>query len=221
VIEGKPCGEKTFIIYNKNVLRKFSSPDCPLIHDWFHARGLNPLMEKYGIKFGIPYTLSHSSFISEIISETEYEFMAKKPFYEDVINSKIELLFAKISRSLNETEQGTGKAYYKEFVSLRNEIMLTYNDDWSAEKMAARVKMSSSKFYEIYKEIFGVTPQKDLQSARIEHAKTLLLQGECPVSEAASAVGYTNVYHFIRQFKKMCNVTPGVYAKYVSSEKSK
>ena len=82
--------------------------------------------------------------------------------------------------------------------------------------MASRVNLSSSKFYEIYKDIFGVTPQKDLQDARIEHAKNLLIQSGCSVSEAASAVGYTNVYHFIRQFKKICNVTPGTYSKYVS-----
>ena len=221
VIEGKEYASKTFIIYDKNTLRSFSSPSCNLVHDWFHARGLKSLMEKYGLLFGVPYTLAHSSFISEIVSETEYEFMGKKPFYEDIINSKIELLFAKISRSLSEKEEGTSKAYYNEFVYLRNEIMLTYNEDWSAERMAAKVNLSTSKFYEVYKEFFGVTPQKDLQEARIEHAKNLLCQGSCSVSEVAGAVGYTNVYHFIRQFKKLCKVTPGVYAKYVSSEITK
>lgn len=221
VINGFKYEEKTFVIYDKNTVRKFSSPDSPLIHDWFHARGLKPLMEKYELEFNKPYTLPYSSFITEIVSETEFESIRKRNCYENIINSQIELLFAKISRARNETCDQSSNAHFKEFVALRNEVMLTYNNAWSTEKMAARVKMSVSKFYEVYKEIFGVTPQKDLQEARIEHAKNLLLQNKCSVSEAASAVGYSNVYHFIRQFKKMCNVTPGVYAKYVSLENIK
>lgn len=218
IINEKQYGEKTFVIYDKNTVRSFSSPNTPLIHDWFHARGLRHLVEKYGIEFNKPYTLPYSSFITEIISETEFESIRKRPCYENIINSQIELLFAKISRAKNETADNIENAYYKDFVALRNEIMLTYNENWSVEKMAEKMKMSASKFYELYKEIFGVTPQKDLQNARIDHAKNLLTQSDCTVSEAASAVGYTNVYHFIRQFKKMCNVTPGVYSRYVSDK---
>ena len=216
IISGKRYREKTFVLYDKNTVRSFSSPDAPLVHDWFHARGLKALAEKHGIEFNKPYTLPYSSFITEIVSETELESIKKRPCYENVISSYIELMFAKISRARNETSDNLDNSYYKDFIALRNEIMLTYNEDWTAEKMASRVNLSSSKFYEIYKDIFGVTPQKDLQDARIEHAKNLLIQSGCSVSEAASAVGYTNVYHFIRQFKKICNVTPGTYSKYVS-----
>lgn len=210
--------EKTFVLYAKNTVRCFSSPSVPLVHDWFHARGIRSLAEKYGIEFNTPYTLPHSSFITEAVSELEFESLGKKTGYESIINARTELLFAKISRALNESCDRASNVYYKEFTALRNEIMLTYNDSWSTEKMAAKVNLSASKFHELYKEIFGITPQKDLQSARIEHAKNLLMQNSCSVSETASAVGYGNVYHFIRQFKKMCNVTPGVYAKYVSNE---
>ena len=221
IINGSKYDKKTFIIYDKNTVRTFSSPDTPLIHDWFHARGLKALMEKYELQFNTPYTLPYSSFITEIVSETEFESIRKRPCYENIINSQIELLFAKISRARNETEDQSSNSYYKELVALRNEVMLTYNEDWTTEKMAVRVKLSASKFYEVYKEIFGITPQKDLQSVRIDHAKNLLLQNCCSVSEAATAVGYSNVYHFIRQFKKICNVTPGVYARYVSGENGK
>ena len=218
IIGGKEYGEKTFVLYDKNTVRSFSSPNTPLVHDWFHARGLKALAEKHGIEFNKPYTLPYSSFITEIVSETEFESIRKRPCYENVISSYIELMFAKISRARNETSDNLENTYYKAFVNLRNEIMLTYNEDWTAEKMASRVNLSSSKFYEIYKDIFGVTPQKDLQDARIEHAKNLLIQGGSSISEVAGAVGYTNVYHFIRQFKKICNVTPGTYSKYVSEE---
>ena len=41
----------------------------------------------------------------------------------------------------------------------------------------------------------------------VEKAKNMLLQGEC-VAHTAEAMGYTNIYHFIRQFKQITGITP-------------
>ena len=51
IISGKRYREKTFVLYDKNTVRSFSSPDAPLVHDWFHARGLKALAEKHGCRF--------------------------------------------------------------------------------------------------------------------------------------------------------------------------
>lgn len=86
----------------------------------------------------------------------------------------------------------------KRFSKLRSKINLTYNEDWDVGKMAAEVNLSTSRFYKIYKEIFGVSPKKYLQDIRIEHAKLLLLQGKYMIRDIAEMVGYKNQYHFIR-----------------------
>lgn len=47
---------------------------------------------------------------------------------------------------------------------------------------------------------------------RIEKAKNMLMQG-MSVAETAEQLGYTNVYHFIRQFKQITGITPGKAAR--------
>jgi hypothetical protein len=55
----------------------------------------------------------------------------------------------------------------------------------------------------IYKEIFGVSPIDDLLKYRIECAELLLQYGGYSVSEIAEQVGFSSLYYFSRQFKKL------------------
>ena len=213
VIEGKRYESGTYVLYDLSDWRSFSSPECELIHDWFHASGE---IAKYaglaGIELSRPVTLPYSDFISEIITEIELELLQKRAGWWELVSAKVFELFARIERA--DTEKGEvseGAVYREEFLKLRGEVMMRYNENWSNERMAEMVSLSVSRFYQLYREIFGITPQKDLQSTRIEHAKQLLVQGRHTVSEVSELTGYNSTYHFIRQFKLLCGVTPGKY----------
>lgn len=65
----------------------------------------------------------------------------------------------------------------------------------------------------LYRQIFGISPKKDLQNVRIEHAKLLLSKGDCTVKEIAEMIGYDTEYYFIRKFKEITGKTPGHYLK--------
>ena len=78
-------------------------------------------------------------------------------------------------------------------------------------KMAKLAKMSESRFYALYKGVFGVSPMSDLERTRVSRAELFLLSGSHSVTEAAEYAGYNNQYHFIRRFKKITGMTPGRY----------
>ncbi len=88
-----------------------------------------------------------------------------------------------------------------------------YDTPYSVSDMATSLSLSPSRFHRLYKGYFGVSPARDVQNARVEHAKLLLLQGGISVTEAAERLGYNNIYHFIRQFKERVGMTPGEYKK--------
>ena len=67
-----------------------------------------------------------------------------------------------------------------------------------------------AQFYDLYKEFFGISPKKDLQTVRIEHAINLL-KSNISVKECAEQIGYKNEYYFIRKFKEITGQTPGHY----------
>ncbi len=213
IIEGEKYEKGTFVLYGKNDWRSFSSPDCGLLHDWFHATGdVEAEAELFGVELNKPCTLPYSDFISEIITEIELEALQKRIGWRELVCAKVRELFVRIKRA--ETEKASAseeRAYREEFLKLRGEVMMRYNEEWSVERMAERVSLSVSRFYQLYREIFGIAPQKDLQSTRVEHAKQLLLQGQHSVGEIAELTGYNSIYHFIRQFKLICGVTPGKY----------
>lgn len=198
------------ILYAKNSHQKFISKGCSLVHDWFHLEGnLDDILSKYGFQCNRIYTVSSSREISEIIQAMESEFLVKDIFNRELTELKIEELILKILRS-----SGASRAplisweLRQRFLEARHQISIAYNEDWTVEKMAELVHLSQSRFYKVYHDIFSVSPKKDLQLMRIEHAKTLLLQNRYTVTEVAQLTGYTNLYHFIRQFKEHCGKTP-------------
>lgn len=69
-----------------------------------------------------------------------------------------------------------------------------------------------------FKEVFGVTVYGFIQTEKMAKAKMMLETGEYSVSEIAWTVGYTNVSHFIKAFKKHFNVTPGQMLFHVKSD---
>ena len=79
--------------------------------------------------------------------------------------------------------------------------------------MAEQISFSESRFYSIYKEVFGITPLADLIKARVNSAENMLLFGQKSVAEIASELGYQNTTHFIRQFKKFTGLSPALYRK--------
>lgn len=204
------------IFYDVHSLQRFRTKENRLLHDWFHAKGdCSAVMKKYKLSFNQLYYPAHGERITRLIQDIELEMLSRKPFFEDICALKAEELFAHLARFLCPPEHGEAvhPDIRQRFVKLRSRIHQTFEQDWTVEKMALEINLSPSRFYALYKQIFGLTPKHDLQITRIEHAKILLMQNRYPVEQIAEMTGYHNPYHFIRQFKQFTGITPGKYAK--------
>ncbi|WP_312112806.1 AraC family transcriptional regulator [Brevibacillus reuszeri] len=62
-----------------------------------------------------------------------------------------------------------------------------------------------------FKEQLGCSPIHFLIQHRMEKAKELLLTTDATLQETANSVGYPDLFHFNRMFKKYVGVTPGQY----------
>jgi len=211
-LDVKPGG---CIIYAPGACQEFSSPDTELLHDWFHVSpDFSHLMGKYETK---PLRLYYpdSNEITDIIKEIEFENLLNSPFYEESVRVLSEKLLISLIRSEKSSKTNSfliPDRHKQQFIHARSVIHMNYQKDWSIEEMAELVHLSSSRFFSVYKSIFGISPKEDLLKSRIQHAEMLLSQGY-PVSEAATLSGFSNQYNFIRQFKKITGKTPGKYKK--------
>lgn len=202
------------VFFGMHAMQHFSSNMCRLLHDWFHADyTCGELMNKYGLENETVYYPSDSDEITRIITEIEMEYLHNDVNYKELADCLAEKLFIKLARSGNKYEEKTLPGLYQRdiFMQARQKIHMNFAENWSVENMAKLVNMSESRFYTLYKKIFGISPAKDLSQKRIQTAQALLMRNDITVEQAAKLTGYTNQYHFIRQFKQFTGTTPGKF----------
>lgn len=212
------------IIYDKYSEQHFKSPDTRLIHDFVHFNtNLNGIMAKYGLEFNKIYYPINSDTITAIIQSIEKENMSKFDYYHELCELKIHELFAILARNSNSENQTpyADSETIARFTELRQKIHMNFNEDLSVEKMAAMVNLSPSRFHNLYKQIFGISPKKDYLLVKIEHAKSLMIDDKYTIQKIAELSGYNNQYHFIRQFREIVGITPGKYLKSIKNSKNK
>ena len=79
------------------------------------------------------------------------------------------------------------------------------------EVMAGKFNLSEPYISKYFKEKAGVTFGDYVQQIRMKKAKTLLKNSNMTVEAVAESVGYPNVEHFSRLFKKKYEVSPSQY----------
>lgn len=203
----------SFIINNKHSHQKFTVINEDLVHDWMHFTGnIDPVMEATNLSYNTVYEISDYDFVTKIIREIELEKLRNEMFSTAIIDNKIELLFLLLGRTVHSVEETPiDSVLSKKLLQVRSKIHRTYHSDWTVESMAKLVPLSPSRFYNLYKCFFGISPKKDLQNIRMEHATNLLSNKDFSVKEIAEKIGYKNEYYFIRRFKEYTGKTPGQY----------
>ena len=84
------------------------------------------------------------------------------------------------------------------------------NCDLSLKETAKRVYLSPYYVSHLFRDEMGTTFVDYLTRVRIDHAKTLLLEG-ISSEETAEKVGFKDVSYFNRTFKKYVGVTPAKF----------
>lgn len=97
--------------------------------------------------------------------------------------------------------------YSVQLKMIRKEIYISPQLEWTSENLADKIGISDGYFRRIYKSQFKISFKEDHINARINKAKTLLLNTNLTVSEIASECGFNNVSHFMRIFKSKSGKT--------------
>ena len=98
-------------------------------------------------------------------------------------------------------------------IDARNYLVQRLKVPPSHEELAHLTGLNPFKLKSGFKELFGMTLFDYLRSQRMETAKRCLAERAMNVKETAWEVGYTNVSHFIRAYKKQYGIKPGDAAK--------
>jgi AraC-like DNA-binding protein len=88
-------------------------------------------------------------------------------------------------------------------------------NDFRVEKLYEIAKISSRYYEKLFFQKFGETPKEYILKLKIESPKELLLSEKTLIKDIALKLGYSDIYHFVKIFKKKTGYTPGQYRKNV------
>ncbi|MGM0214497.1 hypothetical protein IGI42_002049 [Enterococcus sp. AZ109] len=77
--------------------------------------------------------------------------------------------------------------------------------------IAEAMNISESTMLKVFKRVYSVSPKQYLDQLRYNESKFLLHQPTLSISEIAEVVGYQNLAHFSRQFKRWSSMSPKEY----------
>ena len=200
-----------FIVYSPNTPHFYKSYE-PFTNDWAHFDLEENDLIGLGFELNKIYYPGNFEVITKLIAEIEAESFGQKECYEQLIDLKFRELFIKVGRGINlEQKNKVDLETENKFRYLRSEMMSDLSCEWTVAKMAKVVNLSKSRFFTIYKMVFGISPNADIINARIDSAKNMLCFENKKVGEIAESLGYQNTTHFIRQFKGIVGQTPSEY----------
>jgi len=78
----------------------------------------------------------------------------------------------------------------------------------SLESMAHEVFMSTSKLKNLFKQVYGHTLYDYYNKSRLQRARELLMNGQCSIKQAGSEIGFSNLSHFAKAFRKEFGILP-------------
>ncbi|MEM9934211.1 MAG: AraC family transcriptional regulator [Bacteroidota bacterium] len=130
----------------------------------------------------------------------------------------LELLHLLQAQMMSTYSIGLEQIFYQPQQRNLKEFMMAHFDKaLTSEDFAILTGRSVSSFRRDFKRLFGTTPHQWLKDMRLHRAYETLTQMPKSSNELAHEVGYESVSHFISEFKKKYQLTPGQLAHQLHS----
>lgn len=81
------------------------------------------------------------------------------------------------------------------------------------QRIIASLGISPNYGLEVFQKVYHMSPRKYLSDLKVQEAKILIQQPDISINEIASRLGYKNLSHFSRQFKRWTGLNPTEFRK--------
>lgn len=124
------------------------------------------------------------------------------------------VLLSELSLTSEQNENSTERTlYHSEIRKIRDYFHRNHIDWPQPGDLAAVVELSSGYFTKVFKRTFGISPRRWIVEERIRLASLYLMESGKNISEVSETFGYSDVFFFSQQFKKITGLSPSGYIK--------
>jgi AraC-like DNA-binding protein len=89
--------------------------------------------------------------------------------------------------------------------------------EFKLEELSIRFQIGKSQLKKLFKDKVDIGIKQYWSLLKLEHAKIMIREEKCNVTQIAEILGFGSVHYFSRQFKKEMDMTPTEYAKTVKA----
>ncbi|MGO4344796.1 helix-turn-helix domain-containing protein [Paenibacillus sp. MCAF9] len=159
--------------------------------------------------------------LDKLMALTSEESVVRVESRMNILSALFEL-FAGLSGTLSELNRGAAGAR-KSAAASQIAAMLERTVESAAERgekedevetiklIADSVGYSMSSVNRMFTQVYGVSPRQYLSSLMLKKAKLLLMNPEATVESISARLGYHNIAHFSRQFKRWTGESPSSF----------
>lgn len=208
----------TCILYEPKVPQEFESNSMRINHDYLDFECFDSkIFKELRIPLNELITTTISDQISKKIADI-YDYSKSNYVLDVIVESKLLDFFIMLSDAIHKRHSKANANYSEnirsQFEKLRHDLYQN-PQNLTASLLAKKLGFTPSYFNVLYKEFFFTTPLADLDKARLEMVKKMLLNGE-KTYEIVRLVGFSNEEYFYYWFKKQTNMT---IRKFIESSK--
>ena len=154
--------------------------------------------------------------VARLFRRMNEEYKSHEPGFEELIRAwTIELLVYIFRKLRAADDMAAAPQSLKESVldDVFGYIRENYAEPISLEKLSMLAFLSPKYFGRLFREQTGCTVTEYTQRLRIAKACELLRDTALPVNAIAEQIGYSDVKHFVKIFKRNMNATPAEYRR--------
>ena len=224
-IELKTSGKSIFI--NKNGVNVVSDPEHPIFlpkgcsYSWACAEPGECLVFEIDCEFVgndiINFNVSDNSYIKKVFTNIELRNLSNNAT-NSLKNSRD--LFAVLAYLLDSDNKSyMPKATANKLKPAEKYIAENYNQPGiTNDLLASLCGISIPYFRRLFVQKYNRSPISYLNSVRMNKAMQMLKSDFISITQVANSVGFTNIYHFSKEFKLYTGVSPSEYANKDSNE---
>ena len=139
------------------------------------------------------------------------EYYLKNNYSQEYLSSCLKFILITLAKTAELTETSEKKKNYETVRKVIQYIENNYHLDLTNENIGEYFHFNPSYLNRIFKENTGDTLHNFLVRYRMNLAMDLLHTTNLPINTIVTNVGFTDIPHFIKSFKKLTGKTPGEY----------
>lgn len=198
----------TMIVWEPGHAQYYGNREARFSHSWLHCSGprVRRILRATGLPVGRPFPMPDVTRFQQCLSEIHAELVSHVEPDFQIIGNLLENCLLELARRL--AGSGAGSSVAEPLLTVRRLISTAPAQKMTLADMARAAGMSTSSFSSGFKKTFGLSPKAYLLQHRMRHAAHLLANRNLTVSEIAAQVGYDDLFHFSKTFKRHFGVSP-------------